>query len=345
MLAAVPILPGKRTAIHGEEEMNSARVSFAAFTDLHLDIMHDGERRLNAFFQAAEAAEVDFIIHLGDFCYPKGVLAVAPEARLPVNLQIALERPPIQPGKEALLERFRSFPKPAFHVLGNHDMDFCSKQDAMEVYGMAAPYYSFHIGGWHFIVLDGNHYRDDAGQLRDYGYAASYYRDLPYLGPQQLQWLERELGTGQEPTVIFCHQPLCRQARGMRDADALRDIAASARRRGKPVRLCMNGHLHVDQMRIEDGIVYHALNSISAFWAGEEYETLRYAPEIEEAYPSLRFTFPYEKPVFAIVTLSEEGLDIQGRPGRFVQPGSRSFSYRPLPTSCVRSRRLAWPGL
>ena len=323
--------------------MNEKTVTFAAFTDLHLDIMHDGVKRMDAFFRAAEKADVDFIIHLGDFCYPKGILGVAPEAKLPVNLQLSLDDPPIQPGKDALLACFRTFPKPSYPVLGNHDMDFCSKQDAMEAYGMASPYYAFRVNGWHFIVLDGNHYRDDAGVLRDYGFAASYYRDQPYLGPEQLHWLEEELGSSPEPAVLFCHQPLYRRNRGLQDLDAFRSVLASARSHGKQVRLCMKGHLHIDALRVEDGVVYHSLNSISTFWAGEEYETLRYPPQIDRDFPGLRYTFPYAKPIFAIVTLTEDELIIRGRRGGFVQPGSRSFTYRPLPTSCVRSYRLHWP--
>ena len=213
----------------------------------------------------------------------------------------------------------------------------------MEAYGMASPYYAFHVNGWHFIVLDGNHYRDDAGVLRDYGFAASYYRDQPYLGPEQLHWLEKELGSSPGPAVLFCHQPLYRRDRGLRDLNAFRSILASAHSHGKQVRLCMNGHLHIDALRVEDGVVYHSLNSISNFWAGEEYETLRYPPQIDRDFPGLRYTFPYAKPIFAVVTLTEDELIIRGRRGGFVQPGSRSFTYRPLPTSCVRSYRLHWP--
>ena len=51
--------------------MEQGTVKFAAFTDLHLDIMHDGARRLDAFLNAAEQEDVDFIIHLGDFSYPE----------------------------------------------------------------------------------------------------------------------------------------------------------------------------------------------------------------------------------------------------------------------------------
>ena len=42
--------------------MEQGTVKFAAFTDLHLDIMHDGARRLDAFLNAAEQEDVDFII-------------------------------------------------------------------------------------------------------------------------------------------------------------------------------------------------------------------------------------------------------------------------------------------
>ena len=34
--------------------MNEKTVTFAAFTDLHLDIMHDGVKRMDAGFRAAE---------------------------------------------------------------------------------------------------------------------------------------------------------------------------------------------------------------------------------------------------------------------------------------------------
>lgn len=321
----------------------SEKVTFAAFTDLHLDIMHDGEKRMEAFFQVVEKTNVDFIIHLGDLCYPKGILGVAPEAILPINLKLSKDVPPIQPGKDQVLDKLCNFPKPVYFVLGNHDVDFCSKKDAMEVYGMSASYYAFHSRGWHFIVLDGNHYRDDAGELRDYGFAASYYRDLPYLGKNQLDWLRKELENSDEPAVLFCHQPMYKKGREFRDLAEFREVLSSAKKKGKKIRLCMNGHLHVDDLHIEDGTVYHSLNSISNIWVGEEYETQRYPEEIERDYPSLRYTFPYKKPIFAIVTLTDDKLIIEGQHGGFVQPGARSFDYRPMPTSCVRSHNLYWP--
>ena len=62
-------------------------VTFAAMTDLHLDIMHDGMMRIDAFLNAAQKADVDFIIQLGDFSYPKdtSTCLCAPE-KMPINL-------------------------------------------------------------------------------------------------------------------------------------------------------------------------------------------------------------------------------------------------------------------
>ncbi len=51
------------------------------------------------------------------------------------------------------------------------------------MYGMEKPYYSFHLKGWHFIVLDGNSYRDEHGDLVDYNFGK-------FLKPQTSRILE-----------------------------------------------------------------------------------------------------------------------------------------------------------
>ena len=125
-------------------------ITFAALTDLHLDIMHDGMRRMKSFLCAAQRADVDFIIQLGDFSYPKdtSVCLCAPD-KMPVNLKLAQSAPtPVD--KNAILDLFNSFPKPKFHLLGNHECDFCSKGDALEMYQMKSSYYSFHKKGLSF---------------------------------------------------------------------------------------------------------------------------------------------------------------------------------------------------
>ena len=45
-------------------------VKFALFTDLHYDHIPDGNRRLQGFIDKIKDTEIDFIIGLGDICYP-----------------------------------------------------------------------------------------------------------------------------------------------------------------------------------------------------------------------------------------------------------------------------------
>lgn len=78
-----------------ESETMKKEISFAVITDLHMDIMHDGARRLKMFLKAARDANVDFFISLGDFLYP-----VTPRTSL-----CAYEHLPVN-GRERLLLLF-----------------------------------------------------------------------------------------------------------------------------------------------------------------------------------------------------------------------------------------------
>ena len=320
-------------------------VTFAAMTDLHLDIMHDGMMRIDAFLNAAQKADVDFIIQLGDFSYPKdtSTCLCAPE-KMPINLKYAMECPTAIPKLE-ILQKFNSFPKPKYHLLGNHECDFCSKADALEMYGMKSPYYAFHFNGWHFIVLDGNYYRDENGNLADY-YYGKYFEttDLPYLGEKQLLWLRQEIleSDSDEPIVIFSHQPLYACPRGLRNVDDLQESILEGRNAGKQIRLCMNGHVHRDIRHFENGILYYTLNSISNYWAGTAYATRRYSPEIEEKFPNLQFVVPYKEPIYAIVRLDENGMTVKGVEGHFVPPSPEKTGITVPLTPSVASWSLAW---
>lgn len=323
--------------------MGEQTVTFAAMTDLHLDIMHDGMMRIDAFLEAAEKANVDFLIQLGDFSYPKdtSTCLCAPE-KMPINLKYAMECPTEIPKLE-ILKKYNDFPKPKYHLLGNHECDFCSKADALEMYGMSAAYQSFHLNGWHFVLLDGNSYRNEEGEIVDYHFGKYFETtDLPYLDAKQLTWLRQEVSASQEPMVIFSHQPLYACPRGLKNVAALQEVIQEGRRAGREIRLCMNGHVHRDIIHAESGILYYTLNSISNYWAGLEYATRRYSPEIEEKFPNLQFVVPYAKPVYAIVTLDAEGVQIQGVEGEFLPPRPEETGITVPVTPSVRSWSLRW---
>jgi calcineurin-like phosphoesterase family protein len=58
---------------------------------------------------------------------------------------------------QSFLDVGNEFEGPKYHVLGNHDTDGgFSKAQTMEWWKVERRYYSFDLGGWHFIVLDGN---------------------------------------------------------------------------------------------------------------------------------------------------------------------------------------------
>ena len=46
-------------------------ITFGICSDVHQDIIHNGEERLQIFVNDMNSKKADFIIQLGDFCYPK----------------------------------------------------------------------------------------------------------------------------------------------------------------------------------------------------------------------------------------------------------------------------------
>lgn len=317
-------------------------LSFAAMADLHMDIMHDGAGRIRTFLDASHAANVDFILSLGDFLYPTRTYSslCSPDA-LPINLRLALEHPH-EPQLDVLY-RFNHFEKPAYHVLGNHEMDFCTKKDVLDAYGLNRSYYSWHTKGWHFIVLDSSFYRDRNGILRDYergGYFET--NDLPYLSDQQLLWLEKELTSSDDPAVICSHQPLFPCKRGIKNVHSFQTIVRQANDKRKKVYLCLNGHIHIDDLQEYEGVLYYTVNSISNLWMGTSYSAQHYSEQIHENYPSLAFVAPYEEPLFVIITLDHNGINVAGRKGEFVPPSPCQLGWTGPASPSIKSWYKSW---
>lgn len=317
-------------------------LSFAVMADLHMDIMHDGARRIQAFLDAAHAANVDFILSLGDFLYPtRTYSSLCSLDALPINLRLALEHPH-EPQLDVLY-RFNHFEKPAYHVLGNHEMDFCTKQAVLDAYGLKRSYYSWHAKGWHFIVLDSSFYRDRNGILRDYE-RGGYFEtdDLPYLSDQQLLWLEKELASSDDTAVICSHQPLFPCKRGIKNVLSFQAIVRQANNKRKKVRLCINGHIHIDDLQEYEGVLYYTVNSISNLWMGTNYSAQHYSEQIHENYPSLAFVAPYEEPLFAVITLDHNGIHVAGRKGEFVPPSPSQLGWTGPASPSIESWYKSW---
>ena len=298
-------------------------VKFGVFTDLHVDIMHDTEERLKVFLEAAKREGVDFVIQLGDFCYPdEGRKCICKPENLPINLKNALEQPSLA-DKDAIRGMYRNFEKPSYHVVGNHDCDMCSKRPVLDYHGVEGEaYYSFDVGDFHFVVLDANYFMEDGDY---FSYENGNYfdktpgktRTLPYLPPEELDWLKTDLDGTDKKTVIFSHQSLREKAfRSILNAKDFRAIIKSCKSR---VVACFSGHTHLDGAALEDGVWYMHLNSMSNHWLGECFPCLgRYGNEVDEKYPDIRHVAPYSKPLFAIIELNEDGAKIEGREAEIV---------------------------
>jgi hypothetical protein len=267
------------------------RIAFAVGTDIHKDIMHDADQRLRAFVDAATRAKVNFIIDLGDFCQPKKV-------------------------NQGFLDIWNSFKGPRYRVLGNHDMDGgFTRPQTVAFMGMPAQHYSFDLGGWHFVVLDGN----DPDVPPRSGYAS-------WIGSEQLEWLKADLQATRRPTVLFSHQGLESSLRnGAEVRAALETINRAAGWTKVVAAFC--GHDHLDRYARINGIHYVTVNSMSNDWLGEKYKCVRYSPEIDARFPYIKHTAPYRDPLFALVTLEPGKITIKGVTSQWVGPSPKDLNF------------------
>jgi 3',5'-cyclic AMP phosphodiesterase CpdA len=263
--------------------------------DVHQDVMHDAEQRLQVFIDEMKRAKVDFLLQLGDFC-------------IPVD------------SNKPFLDIWNSYSGPRYHVLGNHDMDGKGEhpkrfrpEETVEYWGMPHRYYSFETNGIHIIVLDGN----DQGPGQK-----PYYR---YIGDEQLAWFGKQLDQTRLPTIVFVHQsPERPNQGGLENGVRVRKVMQEANRRAgwQQVIACFSGHHHRDYMRRINNILYSQINSASYYWIGSKFQHVRYSEQINKQYPNIKNTVPYKSSLFATVSidLRNKVLAITGRESEFVGP-------------------------
>jgi predicted phosphodiesterase len=232
--------------------------------------------------------QVDFIIQLGDFCVPK---------------------------KENLdfLQIWNQSQKPSYHVLGNHDTDGgYTRQQTVDYWGMDSRFYSFDQGGIHFVVLDGN----DTPTHHQSGYPR-------YIAGNQIEWLRNDLAQTGAPTIVFAHQSIeFEEDDGIENGAEIRNLLEETNRQAgfQQVMACFSGHHHRDYARWINDILYPQINSASYYWVGGDYLEVRYNQEIDDQYPWIKYTVPYQNPIYGIVTvdLQERTMGLNGRISQFV---------------------------
>jgi hypothetical protein len=275
------------------------KIQLGIIADPHQDLMHDVESRLEKFLEAAENRAPGLIIHLGDFCHPKKE-------------------------NNAFLSLWNQFSGPKYHVLGNHDMDTASKIQTMEYWGMISNFYSFDQNGYHFIILDAN-FLNEGGMYKDYEKSNFYVDDglRTWIHPDQIDWLKEDLANSNLPTLVFSHQSLVTDLWGIKNRTIVQKLFEETNRQAgfQKVIACFNGHNHIDAYRQINGIYYIDINSMTYQWLGEKYQyDKRYSQEIYEKFPNIKFMAPYDRALFAFVTISNGSIEIEGRSGKYVGP-------------------------
>lgn len=306
----------------------AGRIRFGLITDVHQDFSDRAIDRLKAFIEHMNREQVDFIIQLGDFCFP------------------------IEENRE-FLSVWESFQGPKYHVLGNHDMDSCDKKTIMDYLGMERNYYSFDCGDYHFVVLDGNYLQTEDG-LVDYAHG-NYHpysvRFRNHITDEQLQWLKEDLAATEKTTIIFSHQSLENSYVGVKSSEAihqlLRETNEAAGRR--KVIACMNGHNHLDGVKVIEDVYFIHVNSSSYFWMGRgaEADPAPYSEEIMAKYPFMKHSVPYRDPLYALVTLEPGWMTIEGRESEFVgqtpeECGHSNVSLGHVVTAKISNRKLKY---
>jgi len=155
-----------------------------------------------------------------------------------------------------------------YQVVGNHDLAVAEdKLDLVpENLGMQKAYYSFSMGDWHFIFLNGSelfyHSPDtkikaESKKLIDQLTLENKPNNKEWnggIGKEQLTWLDNELSEAQNTSrkvVIFCHYPLLPlEAHTLWNSEEVLEIL----QKYQCVKMYMNGHNHAGEYDFRYGI-------------------------------------------------------------------------------------------
>ncbi len=280
-------------------------VCLGVIADLHHGLAPRAMERLETFMRAVAERKPDAILQLGDFNFGTKE-------------------------SEECLDLWNSFKGPGYHVLGNHDMDFVSKDAIVRKWGMPARYYSFDFGPYHVVVLDRNNLKTDEGYT-PYS-EANFYVDASlrgYADDAQLAWLRDDLAKSALPIVVFVHQGLGLPTSMPEASSAIEAVLEehNSNVSDSKVVACFCGHHHIDRHTRKNGIHYLWINSASYYWVGAEYGRMA----------------PYTHALYTFITFRSDGLmEIEACHADWVapSPADRGFPGAGELTPFISARRL-----
>ena len=282
-------------------------MKFLVFADLHHYpgvFMGGTEEDMKMIQDRAVRENCSFIIHAGDFCHGP---SLCPD----------------------YLRLYNDFAIPGYHCLGNHDTDRTSYAETLKMYEMPDGHYFFDCEGYRFIVCDPNYYLLD-GEYVHYD-LGNYYSHGPlrdYMPPDQLDWLEKTIGSSDHPCVLISHESFERPD-GVKNRDEVLKIINEANKsRPHSVLMCINGHYHRDFIRILDNVCYFDLNSASFDWVENKHGN--FPADLCEKISLISNTVVYNDPLFAVVTLDGTGITIDGAESTMFMGINREHTDNPI---------------
>ncbi len=222
--------------LFGADKNHPLRVGLV--TDMHYaDKAPAGSRHyresLNKLNEAAiefQKKPLDFMVELGDFI----------DAADSVETELGYLK--------TINKEFSQIAKERHYVLGNHCVDTLTKEEFLGAVEQEKSYYSFHRGGYHFVVLDSCFRSDGTPYQRK-----NFKWTDPNVSKAELEWLADDLKQTELPVIVFAHQRLdVSNSHGVKNAPAVRKLLEDS---GK-VEIVFQGHSHKNDHKEISGIHY-----------------------------------------------------------------------------------------
>ncbi len=244
LIAATALITGCGSVSSAYSTRGSARDSLRLvfYTDVHTRTEWDTPRALALAAAAINAQNPDLVIAGGDL--------------ITDGFQSSAAR--VAPRWDEYMKMHHAIQADVYPVVGNHDLVAARPSDGSpaaenprSIYlsrlNLDRTYYSFNAAGFHFILLDSIQIAED-----DYQYHGT-------IGPEQLEWLKRDLSNlpREIPIILATHMPLVTSffmasrgatftARPNRVVVNNRDVLEIIENYN--VILVLQGHLHIKEM-------------------------------------------------------------------------------------------------
>lgn len=271
-------------------------MKFTVFTDMHyypdaIPVARE-EEGLTIIQKHAEETGCDFIMSCGDFTLGPTYEAVAP-----------------------YLDQYNNFHIPSYHSFGNHDTDNIPLDEMIKLYKMPSNYYYFDCKGYRIIVCDPNYFYMN-GEYHHYNLDNYHNHPVPgtlrgVMPPEQVEWLRQTIDSAEGHCILISHESFEREVEGIHNQDEIQAIIREANSKyPHRVLMCINGHYHVDNLRILDNVLYFDLNTATFHFLKNGYKD--YPKEMYEKYRHMSMLAVFNDPLHAVITVEGTEITIEG---------------------------------